>query len=293
VLNFQIHLQSSEYVRISRIYLAQRGDDPALAAHPRLDALLSVLSGPARADVPTRSRLLCAILAKHRAAPNPLWPAIVMHTLRGMLGRLMKRLVDVDRDEAGALVAAALLEALGRVRLDYEPEFVVMRVWRETRRLLFAQIRRDQRARPYWPVDEDAPPEQDEPSGDEARAEDVASDGPDSGEGWTSDEDDASPEAASAAGSGWVDPDTLADPESLVPIEDRLVVWPPTASSVSDELLLRAHAVRGGLRRLTHHVFAHESARHREHLYRQLLRRTRQLVARQAAAAATARAKSR
>jgi hypothetical protein len=182
VLNFQIHLHSSGYVRSSRIYLAQRGDDPALAAHPTLDAVLSALSGPERADVATRSRLLCAILA-----------------------RMVKRLVHVDRDEAGALVALALLEALGRVRIDYEPEFVVMRVWRETRRLLFAQIRRDKRARPYWPADEDASPEQDEPSADEVRAEDEASDGPGNGEAWSSD-DDASPEdPLRTTGSGWID----------------------------------------------------------------------------------------
>jgi hypothetical protein len=52
---------------------------------------------------------------------------------------------------------------------------------------------------------------------------------------------------------------------------------------VSDELLLRAYTVRGGLRRLTQHMFAHASARHREQVYRQLVHRTRELVAQRGA----------
>ncbi len=52
------------------------------------------------------------------------------------------------------------------------------------------------------------------------------------------------------------------------------------ADSVCDDDLLRAHAVRGGLRRLTQCLLEDATAREREHVYRQLLRRAQRLVAR-------------
>jgi hypothetical protein len=79
--------------------------------------------------------------------------------------------------------------------------------------------------------------------------------------------------------SGIGDPDAHADPESRVPLEDRLAYYRPTAGNVPDEQLLRAHALRGGLRRLTEHLFADASPRRRDTVYRQLLRRTERLVA--------------
>ena len=50
---------------------------------------------------------------------------------------------------------------------------------------------------------------------------------------------------------------------------------------IPDEVLLRAHRVRGGLRRLTNHFFEDESPRTREHVYRQLWLRTQRLLARE------------
>jgi hypothetical protein len=77
------------------------------------------------------------------------------------------------------------------------------------------------------------------------------------------------------------DPETLVDPESQDPLEDRLTFQAPTARSIPDEVLLRAHRVRGGLRRLTNHFFEDESPRTREHVYRQLWLRTQRLLARE------------
>jgi hypothetical protein len=261
VLTFQIQNKSLEFVRFSRLYRALCADDPVLAAHPTLDALLTALDASDGADATTRKRVLCAVISKHQSAPTPLWSAIAFHAFRGMLGRLSKTLVGVKPEEADSLVACAFVEALTRVRPARDPERIALYVRQETRRVVFAALEREAPARPLGADDEEddwtAPPPDDPESDDEAA--DIA---------------------RAHARSRTIDPDTLADPASLVPIEDRLLVGEPSASHVSDEDLLRAHAVRGGLRRLTNCLFADAPARQREHVYRQLLRRAQQIVAR-------------
>jgi hypothetical protein len=276
-----IQQNTIEFARLSRLYTARSSAHPALAAYPTLDALLSTLHGPRRADPVTRRRLLCAVIAEHQATPSPLWSAIALHVFRGMLAHLLKGLRGVDdRNEAQGLVVAGLLEALMRVRPERDPDRIAMYVRQETRRVVFAAVRRDTRARQYWPAEEEeACSGDDDPSGEEpVGAEEESS----SEDGWDDDatfhEAPRDPLAREAA-SREVAPDTLADPETVVPIEDRMLFCEPMPSNIPDEVLLRAHAVRGGLRRLTHHLFADASARHREHVYRLLLRRTQRLLA--------------
>ena len=259
MLSFQLQKNSVEFLRLSRLYVPFRGDDPDLAPYPTLDALLGALRASGGADPATRSRLLCAVLTKHHAAHGRLASAIVLHAFRGMLGRLSRGLVGVERDDAEALVACALVEALRRVRPARDPERIAMYVRQETRRVVFAALARDARARVEEPDDEDRAAAPDE---DGAR-------------------DDDAPGMAQAKPRGRrVDPETIADPASRVPIEEWLDARAVTADRVSDEDLLRAHAVRGGLRRLTRCLFDDASARQREHVYRQLLRRAQRLVAR-------------
>jgi hypothetical protein len=246
LLQFQIQRNSFEYVRFCRLYAALCGEDPVLGAYPTLEGLLTALSRREGADRATQLRLLSALLTKHQAAPSPLWSGIVLHAFHDMLGRLSRSLVGVERDEADALVAWALIEALMRVRPARDPDRLPMYLRQETRRVLFADMLRDARARQHRPEDEE-------------------------------DEDDARDDAPSYPVVG---PETLADPASLVPIEERLAFREATAGHVSDEYLLRAQTVRGGLRRLTECLFEHASARHREQRYRHLLRRTRHLVLR-------------
>lgn len=279
MLSFQIQKNSSEFLRLSRLYASFRGDDPVLAACPTLEALLAALERSGGADRTTRLRLLCAVVERHKAAPGPLGAAIVLHALRGVLGGLAKSLVGIDRDEADALVVCALVETLPRMRRPRDPAWVVMDVRQETRRALFASLERDARARPYRTDEEEAAAEaelaglsQDDLAA--AADDDLARDDA------PSPEDDPAELGKSRHRPRWVDLDTLVDPASLVPIEERLDAKEPTASSISDEQLLRAHAVRGGLRRLTRHLFADASARQREHEYRQLLRRAQKIVAR-------------
>jgi hypothetical protein len=258
MLQFQIQKSSAEFVRLSRLYGPFRGDE--LAPYPTLDALLEALGGSKGADTATRSRVVCAVLARHRAAPGPLGSAIVLHAFCGMLGRLSRKLVGVDRDDAEALVACSLIEALGRIRPARDPERIAMYVRQETRRVVFAALARDARARWYAQDDDD--------EGCFASSDDP----------WALDDDT---EVAAATRRGRrVDLDSIADPASLEPIETRLDLQSPSADRVSDEDLLRAHAVRGGLRRLTRCLFEDASCREREHVYRRLLRRAQLLVVR-------------
>jgi hypothetical protein len=261
-----IQKNTLEFVRLSRLYAARRSAHAALAAYPTLDALLSALHGPRRADHDTRCRLLCAVIAGHQAVASPLWVAVVLCAFRGMLVNLSSKLMGVDRDEADVYVAAALIEAMGRVRPQRDPDRIGMYVRQETRRVVFAALGRDARARQYWPEDEE------ESCGLDA-AEDV-----DRGDDAMDDETVRDPLALERA-SRHIDPDALADPESLVPLEDRLFFYGPTVDGVPDEYVRRAHAVPGGLRRLADHLFADASARERENAYRRLVRRAQRLPA--------------
>jgi DNA-directed RNA polymerase specialized sigma24 family protein len=261
-----------EFVRLSRLYAARRSSHPALVAYATLDALLSALLRKGQVDPASRCRLICAVIAEHQAASSPLWVAVVLHAFRGMLVRLSRSLVGVDdRDEADALVVVGLVEALGRVRPAHDPDRIGMYVRQETRRAVFRALRRDALARQYQEVDEDVPEEAAEPEEEEARPED---EGDDAG----CEEPLRDPLALERAMRRRA-PDALADPESLSPFEDRLLLLRPCVDDIPDETLLRAHAVRGGLRRLTNLLFADASPRQRETLYRQVVRRTRSLLA--------------
>jgi len=224
-----------EFLRLSRLYAARTGAHPALGANPTLGSLLSALSGKGRADPDTRRRLICAVIAEHQAAPGPLGAAIALHAFCGMLVRLSRSLVGVDDPEdADGIVVAGFIEALRRVRPGRDPDRIGMYVRQETRRAVFAALRRDARAR----------------------------------EGLDEDEESVAIEC-----------DAIADPESLAPLEDRLLFYRPRVDAIPDETLLTAHAVRGGLRRLAEHLFEDASPLERRRVYRQLVGRTRQLLA--------------
>lgn len=263
MLSFQIQKHPAEFVRLSRLYGPFRGDEPTLASYPTLDALLAALEGANGTDSVTRSRVLCAVVARQRAVPGPVGAAIVLHAFRGMLGRLAKKLLGVDRDDAEALVACSLIEALGRVRPARDPARIAMYVRQETRRVVFAALARDGRSRWY---------EQDDDEDDETCFAPLD-------DGWMGDDDSGT--SAARPRERRLDVDSIADPASLAPIEAQLDLRSPAADRVSDEDLLRAHAVRGGLRRLTRCLFEDASGRAREQVYRRLLRRAQLLVARQ------------
>ncbi|HEY6459936.1 MAG TPA: hypothetical protein VIY73_07280 [Polyangiaceae bacterium] len=272
MLSFQIPRSSFEFVRLSRLYAPFRGDDATLAQYPTLDALLRVLDGPEGAPASTRSSLLAAVIALHRASPGPLGAAVVMHAFHGMLGRLANSLVGVDRDDAEALVACGFVEAVRRVRPAHDPARIAMYVRQETRRCVFAMLRREE-------------PDRSEDEGEEAEVEEPgplppANEGRPAGLDTDWAEEDVLPGAATIQPrSRWrPDVDAFPDPASLAPIEERLDG--PTATRVSDEEVLRAHAVRGGLRRLATCLLADAGADAREHLYRQLLHRAKRLVGR-------------
>jgi hypothetical protein len=274
-----------EFVRLSRLYTARHGDDAELAPYPTLDALLSALHGKWRADPLTRRRLLCAVIALHQADPSALWSAVALHAFRGMLVHLSSKLRGVDRDDADSLVALGLLEALHRVHPERDPERIAMYVRQETRRAVFVELRREALARQYWPVQEDeqeesSPPEDEAPRGEDAETPGEPSTDGEADDEATSDETGRDPLAIERV-SRHVDPDGLVDPESEVPFEDRMTFQPPTARAIPDEVLLRAHRVRGGLRRLTNHLFDDESPRARAQVYRRLWLRTQRLLARQ------------
>ncbi len=266
-----------EFSRLAQRYAARtRAGTSPVDAYPTLDALLCALVGRGRADASTRSRLLGAVIAEHQTASGPLGAAIVLHAFRGMLVRLSKSLVGVDdRDEADGIVVAGLLEALQRVRPGRDPERIGMYVRQETRRAVFAALRRDARTREYQQVDEelaceaDAREAESEPDEPEAEAE--------GDEAWA----DEPPRDPLAQQRAWLRraPDAIADPLSLAPLEDRMLLLRPSVDGIPDETLLRAHAVRGGLRRLANRVFEDESPRERERVYRQIVRRTQRLLA--------------
>jgi hypothetical protein len=263
------HIQKNtiEFVRLSRLYTACCSAHPALAGYPTLDAVLSSFDGPGAADPPTRRRVICAVIAEHQSSPSPLWGAILLHAFHGMLVHLSRSLVGIDPDEADAQVMAGLLEGLRWVRPGCGPEHIAVSVRQETRRAVFAALRRDARAGQYRDEDEE-PPHGD---GESPAYEEVVDDD------W-SDEPPRDPLALQRA-SRRLGLDGIADPESCVPLEERMVFHEPTVDGIPDETLLRAQAVRGGLRRLTNHVFEQTSARDRERMYRQLVRRTKQLMA--------------
>jgi hypothetical protein len=244
VLQFQIHNKTVEYPRLCNLYALSVGD-PAFAAYPTLEELLTALSRRGGADPAT----VAHPVRRPDEAAGFAQPGLVGDRA-ARVPRHARAAVEPPRrrgaGRADALVAWAMLEAMMRVRPWRDPMRIAMYLRQEMRRVLFAQLQREARARRHLAEDEE-------------------------------DDDEASEDATSY---DVVDPDTLADPVSLVPIEERIVVWEPTPGSVSDEDLLRAHAVRGGLRRLTRCLFEHASERHREQVYRQLLRRAQQLIAR-------------
>lgn len=276
----RIEKNTVEFVRLSRLYAARDGAHPALAAYPTLDALLSALVGRQQADAGTRRRLICAVIVEHQAAPGPLGAAIVLHAFRGMLVHLSKSLRGIDApDEADAFVAAGLLEALKRVRPERDPDRIGMYVRQETRRTVFAALKRDARARQYSQADEEGSPRCDDTQpGEEPPGEDESPSCAERGEDEVSDEPLRDPLALERA-SRLLGPDAVEDPETSVPLEDRMFLYGPTVDNIPDETLLRAQAVRGGLRRLTDHLFDDATARERETVYRQLVRRTERLLA--------------
>lgn len=226
-----IQTNTVEYRRLCRLYAARLATHPAFAAYPTLDALASVFHGSGRADLGTRTRLLAVVVAEHRATPDPLGPAIVLHAFHDMLAGLSRSLLGVEsREEADAVVVSALLEALTRVHPERDPDRLPMYMRQETRRAAFTAVRQNVRGQP-------------------PRAD------------------------------GEEDPDAFIDPDSETPIEERLALHRPTVTSVTDAHLLRASEVRGGLRRLTDHLFEHVTRRERENAYRQLRRRANALVA--------------
>jgi hypothetical protein len=235
---YRIRFYRGHYKVLSCRYETERYAVADLAPYPTLDALVSTLSGGDRADLPTRSRLLAALVARIQARPSSLWSAVVLDAFRGMLGRLARSLKGIDRQEAYALVATCFCEALRRVRPERDPDRFAMYVRQETRRVVFARLSCPPDLKPDTPSYEDS--RFDEPPAEEIRK--------------------------------------VADPLTTAPIEDRLMVWTPEAKRVSDEDLLLAHGVRGGLRRLTKHLFPNVSARNRESIYRQLLRRAQTLA---------------
>jgi hypothetical protein len=260
-----IQKNTLEFIRLSRLYAARTGAHLALGAYSTLDSLLSALSGKGQADPETRRRLICAVIEEHQAAPGPLGAAIVLHAFRGMLVQLSRSLVGVDDpDDADGIVTAGLLEALRRVRPGRDPDRIGMYVRQETRRAVFAALRRDARARELLDVDEESG------EGEE--------DGLDLGDDREPEEPPRDPLAAERAWRRRA-PDAIADPESLAPLEDRLLFYRPSVDAIPDETLLRANAVRGGLRRLADHLFAEASPLERRRAYDQLVGRTRRLLA--------------
>ena len=269
-----------EFARLSRLYATRAGAHPTLAPYPTLDALLSAVFGRGQADLATRQRLLCAVLVEHQAAPGPLGAAIALHAFRGMLVHLSRSLQGVDdRDEADAIVATGLLEALKRVRPERDPDRMPMYVRQETRRAVFSSVRRDRRARHYQnDGEEGAVPRRTEAEPNDESREEEASQG-DAGDDDAWSEEVVRDPLALERAARQLTPDAISDPESLAPLEDRLLFYRPTVEGIPDETLLLANAVRGGLRRLTNHLFGDASARERERMYRQLVRRVRELLA--------------
>lgn len=273
-----------DFVRLSRIYAARSGTCPApLDAYPSLEALLAALGGRGQADAGTRRRLLCAIIAEHQRSPGPWTAAVALHAFRGMLILLSRSLLGVDdRDEADALVVAGLLEALGRVRPGRDPDRIGMYVRQETRRAVFAALGRDADAREYQDK-----PDEDEILAREARAASEPQDGEVEEEDLDADDtgDDASgeeplrdPFARERASRKRV-PDQIADPDSLAPIEDHILLARPTVDGVPEETLLMAHAQRGGVRRLAQFLFADAGPVERRRMAQRLAARARALTA--------------
>jgi hypothetical protein len=271
-----------EFVRLSRLYASRPAPRTApLAAYPTLGRLLDAFFGPDQADPDTRRELLCAVLAE-LPPPDPLGAAVTLHCFRGMLVRLSKSLCGVDdRDEADALVVAGLLEALPRIRPERDPDRIGMYVRQETRRAVFAALRRDTRARKYQEA-----LDADELYARHATATGEAGDGDEVGGGdheWgtSAEDDDAWREEptrdplARERASQQRTPDAIVDPESLAPIEDRMLLERPAVDGIPDATLLQADAVRGGLRRLTSFLFADADPREQERCYREIARRAR------------------
>ncbi len=275
----RIQKRTPEFVRLSRLYAARRvAPSSPLEAYPTLDALLAALFGRAQADGDARRRLLCTVIAEYQATPGPVGPAVVLHAFRGMLVCLSRSLRGVDdHEEADALVVAGLLEALVRVRPGRDPDRIGMYVRQETRRAVFAALRREARAREDRKIDEDeayaGESGADEPGADDSCADDARDVGDDAGSNDLP-YDPLARERALARR----EPDAFADPESLVPLEDRMLFISPTVDGIADETLRAAHAVRGGLRRLTNHLFERASPQERERVYRVLLRRAELLL---------------
>ena len=230
---FRIRADRRHYAVLARRYETERAGLPVLAPYPTLDALIATLSGEARADFVTRSRIVAALVARIQAgASAPLWSAVVLDAFRGMLGRLVRELKGVDRDEAPSLVGMSFAETLRRVRPERNPDCFALSVRQETRRILFRKLRRER---------SDAFPRP-------ARDEDSWFDPP-----------------------PHVDVEDMPD-ERLLPSVTLAAPSEASGSSspVRDEHLLAASGVRGGLRVLADHLCPDADAGERETVYRQL-----------------------
>jgi hypothetical protein len=269
-----------ELRRLSRLYAARAGAHPALASFPRLDLLLSALAGPEQAEPETRRRLVCAVLAEHQASPGPLGIAVLLHAFRGMLVGLSRSLVGVDSaDDADGLVVTGFIEALKRVRPERDPDRIGMYVRQETRRAVFAVLRRDARAQECFEAEEEAAPTvAADRTGDPDAPDATPDDADERGDDASVDEAEWDPLALERA---WRrrGPETVADDESLTPLEDRMFFLAPTVDGIPEDTLLRAHAVRGGLRRLTEHLFEDASHDERRRLFRRIVQRAERLRA--------------
>jgi hypothetical protein len=213
---------------LARAYAARSKEHPTLLAYPTLPALFSALSRDG-APMHTRSEVLCALVTRWHETRDPVWSTILLRTFDGMLGRVRARLRGFDRADAECFVTVSFLEALTRVRPSRDPARIAMYVRQETRRRLFASLKRDD---------------------DE---EDFVSD---------------------------VDLDSVPDPATLEPLEDQIAAWRLPPERVTDQELLRACAIRGGLRLLTRHLLPDASRRNQEHFYRRLLKRRTRLASR-------------
>jgi hypothetical protein len=256
---FRIRGDLGHYNVLARRYETARAGIPLLEPYPTLDELVSTLSNNKRVDKVTRSHILAALVARIQAGASPdLWSAVVLDAFRGMLGTLLKGLKGVEPEEASAIVAKGFCEALRGVRPERDPDFFAASVRQETRRAVFRSLKRG-RSDALWKAPEEAAPPSDAPR---KRRRDKPA--PPEVHSWF----EPPPE---------VDVEDLADTRSLPAVEPVVTSRTLASRGISNEHLLLAHGVRGGLRRLAEHLFPHVDEHQREAVYRFLLRRARSL----------------
>lgn len=120
VLNHTTFIQSlrSTVRKHEATYQRAREREQVLTPYATGAALFAALSPASKLGSDARRALLLVVVAEYQVARHPLWHALAACALQPMLGGLRARLRHLDPEDREQALQTALIEGLGRLRID-------------------------------------------------------------------------------------------------------------------------------------------------------------------------------